>query len=110
MSLSGLNLVKAKYSSNLMTPSTQVINKKQCQCPQEDGTKGCCGDDIQYLALDQTFTSEAPVLLKAQLVVLQSFLIHLDLFKNDRGHSGFKHYKPPIPDRDIPVLIQSFLI
>jgi hypothetical protein len=110
MSLSCLNLVKAKYTVDVKTPETLVINKGKCKCPQPDGTKGCCNDDIQYLALDQTFTSESPVLVKAQAIIIQSFFVHLDLFKTDRAHLGFKQYKPPLPDKDIPVLIQSFLI
>lgn len=110
-SLSSLNLIKAKHQSAESSPITFIINKGKCKCPQPDGSKGCCESDIKYLTLDQDYVP-ADLDQTFDLVSHISLIVYETLFEKCDEHQATQYltYKPPIPDRDIPVLIQSFLI
>ena len=79
----------------------------------KDCKKGCCDNKtIVVKSLDENYTSPAvPTLDNIQIQFLVAFVYS---FYNktaiDSNYPKYINYKPPIPDKDIPVLYQSFLI
>jgi len=72
----------------------------------------CCHTDREFFQLDDDF-SVAPVqtLSLSSASIISVLVYHLSLdFEENSALVAYLNYKPPIPDKDIPVLIQSFLI
>ena len=73
--------------------------------------KPCCANEFQSLELEDEF--QPPVIESSlNLKFVAAFVI---TFTNSTNASkavkaGHKNYSPPLIERDIPVLIQSFLI
>lgn len=73
----------------------------------------CCQDVSEELKIEEITSStfnfdSAPELY--QLAVVSYILIDQDLVSIEQDHPEFLDYEPPPTDKDIPVLIQSFLI
>ena len=73
---------------------------------------GCCSTEKSFYQLDDDF-SVPPVqslrLTQATLLAVVAYNLSFD-YLLEEGETEYLNYKPPIPDKDIPVLIQSFLI
>lgn len=90
------------------------MHRKSCHAPEPDkSSKEDCCEDEQRILHGQDELSKAPVFQKTQpeLVAVLSLLVsyvtadtELPLFE------AMEVYIPPLLPRDIPVLIQSFLI
>ncbi len=93
---------------------SMAINEHAEHCFEgEEEKMPCCKDISEELKVEE-FTSAAfdfdasPELF--QLAVI-NYLILQDIdFSTEVENPHFQHYSPPLPDRDIPVLVQSFLI
>jgi len=74
-------------------------------------TDNCCKNEVQRFKIKDRYNdSTAKVILSAQFVkVFLASYIELVAFET-KVHATYLHYNPPLPDRDISVLIQSFLI
>ncbi len=85
-----------------------MMGKESEDCPMN-----CCKDTAELFKVDdlkkvsQSFNLTPDLKLLATTMFL---LVDLDLMKHSDQVTANIHYKPPLPDRDIPVLIQSFLI
>jgi hypothetical protein len=89
-----------------------------CVCGSSDngcdaGHKdGCCDTEKSYFQIDYDFAGPAIHTLsieEASPMIVMVYHLSLDLKENSRL-VALLNYKPPIPDRDIPVLIQTFII
>ena len=83
-----------------------------CTCGAMDDASNCCHSEREFFQLDDDF-SVAPVqtLSIYSASIISVFVYHLSLdFDESNKLVAYLNYKPPIPDKDIPVLIQSFLI
>lgn len=73
----------------------------------------CCEDVSEELKVEHltkaSFGFESSASLY-QLAVITYFVLDQDLISVEKDKLEFQNYTPPPPDRDIPVLIQSFLI
>lgn len=82
-------------------------------CDEDEAMEmGCCKHEQKVYQFDEDF-SVAPVhTVSLEVATLISILIGHPSFDllYVADHASYLHYRPPIPDRDIPVLIQSFLI
>lgn len=77
-----------------------------------DDADGCCHSEREFFQLDDDF-SVAPVqtLSLSTASIISVFVYHLSFDFNEGDKLvAYLNYKPPIPDKDIPVLVQSFLI
>lgn len=95
--------------------TTSISHVKNC-CGTEDEKecpKGCCQDETEIIQLSTdlslpTTTHEfAPELFVA---IIQHFVPNNLFDYGDKTLSKYLNYKPPLILKDIPVLIQSFLI
>lgn len=73
----------------------------------------CCEDVSEELKVDEVTKASfdfnsTPEL--HQLAVITWVLLDQKVISLEKDKTHFLHYSPPPPDRDIPVLIQSFLI
>lgn len=72
----------------------------------------CCHSERQFFQLDDDF-SVTPVqslnISAAAILSVVAYNLNFDHLV-EVGITEYLNYKPPIPDKDIPVLIQSFLI
>lgn len=88
-----------------------------CKNHQKPAAKDdkCCQDEDFYVVLDEDYTVNHESVVIEQLTFL-GLPIFYTLFapefttQEKPKNSRFKEYSPPLPDLDIPVLIQSFLI
>lgn len=82
--------------------------EKEQECP-----KGCCQDETEYIQIDTELTLPATAheFTPEQFVAVLQYCILNNLFNAETKTSAkYLNYKPPLLLRDIPVLIQSFLI
>jgi len=95
--------------------TTSVSHVKNC-CGIEDEKEfpeGCCHDETEIIQLDTelslpaTIHEFAPELFVA---IIHCFVLYTSLGYEDKSSSKYLNYKPPLILKDIPVLIQSFLI
>ncbi len=76
--------------------------------------KGCCQDETAFFQLDFDYVTQIENLTLNPDLLFTSALIYkvfapLNIEEN-ANIIEYNHYSPPIPYRDIPILIQSFLI
>lgn len=79
----------------------------------EEEQMPCCKDISEELKVEEITTvafefDAAPDLY--ELAIVNYVLLTNAGESNNSEISQFQHYTPPLPDRDIPVLVQSFLI
>lgn len=92
--------------------SVSITGDAGCTCGAMDDASNCCHSEREFFQLDDDF-SVAPVqtLSIYSASIISVFVYHLSLdFDESNKLVAYLNYKPPIPDKDIPVLIQSFLI
>lgn len=86
-----------------------------CETPASHETKisknSCCDDQFQDLTIEDEFKSKAEKstisLEFVSAYVFTSLIVNPD---NDEINPSFKFYLTPPIERDIPVLVQSFLL
>jgi hypothetical protein len=82
--------------------------------PQDETCENdCCSHEVIHAQLDADLLKSEWNQLENFSQITQLFLSTFILTYNsnyDTGIVQYRHYKPPLPDKDIPVLIQSFLI
>jgi len=90
--------------------------EKTESCHKEPKTKkGCCQEESEFFQLDLDYTTQIedvslnPDLLFSLVFAYNILNPSLEV-ENNKEIENFNHYSPPIPSRDIPVLVQSFLI
>jgi len=100
---------------SLLGVNTDQLPKSCCDGPAEEApTKGCCDDTTEYISLDSEFTAPDIVTLYDVLPVL--LVLHPEIFSSltstvtGGAQWSFLHFHPPLLTKDIPVLVQSFLI
>lgn len=86
---------------------------QNCTGSDTEDPMPCCKDVSEELKVEEITTVAFD--FDAQTVLFQLATIDLSLLENiefttKENKHYFKHYSPPLPDRDIPVLVQSFLI
>ena len=79
----------------------------------EEEQMPCCKDVSEELKVEEVTTvafdfNSNPDSL--ELAIVNHFLHRNNDFTLKQEKPHFKYYSPPLPDRDIPVLFQSFLI
>ena len=84
------------------------------QTVEKTEQKGCCQDETAFFQLDFDYVTQIENLTLNPDLLFTSVLIYtiftpLNIEENT-NIVEFNHYLPPIPNRDIPILIQSFLI
>ena len=94
---------------------TSVSHVKDC-CGAEDEEecpKGCCQDETKLIQLDAEISLPATTheFTPEQFAAVIQYCVLNGLFsQEDKASSKYLNYRPPLLLRDIPVLIQSFLI
>lgn len=107
---SGISVNK-HYCGNHLA-SISLLGDGGCTCGVMEDEANCCHTERSFFHVDDDF-SVTPVhtLTVQQASMLTILVCNLSVdFNTNEAFASFKHYKPPIPDKDIPVLIQSFLI
>ncbi|MEX2594123.1 MAG: hypothetical protein WD426_15220 [Anditalea sp.] len=91
---------------------SSVIIENHCCCPDTDSADMCCDQEAEYVQLD--FESSVSAL---QINVDTHFFVAWiqyqvnQLFQDkDLNPSKYFNYRPPLIERNIPVLVQSFLL
>lgn len=90
-----------------------LLEGKQYSCAETGCQKGCCSTEFHYFKLDQD-QQTTTLDFKLSKELIQFVVLYVSVFlENDLEKSEatlFAQYKPPLIQRDIPVLIQSFLL
>ena len=106
---SGFTVSKHNCSTQV---SDSVSKEHACTCGSNSDMDGCCSTEKSFYQLDDDF-SVPPVqslrLTQATLLAVVAYNLSFD-YLLEEGETEYLNYKPPIPDKDIPVLIQAFLI
>ena len=102
-----------KQSINFVAEDLKCGMENSEEKPCEDNTikDDCCRNEFQNFKITDEFqTSTYDVKLNVQFfVAFVSSYIKLFTIENN-NYSKYLNYHPPLPDKDISVLIQSFLI
>lgn len=107
---------KAKSCVELAQKKQCHKTKKSCheQISSEKKTckKGCCDNISTVIKLSTDLVEGQTALYSAQNLQFAAVFVYTYFGFTDYKPSPhyFQHYKPPLLNRDIPVLIQSFLI
>ncbi|MEQ8471270.1 MAG: hypothetical protein RIC35_08790 [Marinoscillum sp.] len=84
------------------------LDNENQECPMK-----CCKDTKEEYKVDEMNASSFEFDLHTDfhlISVLSYFIIELDLLKGSTDNFAYSKYKPPLIERDIPVMIQSFLL
>ncbi len=91
-----------------------AINSHPPHCYQgEDEEMPCCKDVSEELKIDELTKVSFNFKVNPdvnQLVAIACFLVDQQLIPLEKKTLAFQNYAPPPTDRDVLVLIQSFLI
>lgn len=112
--------LKISYFTDFNDCTCEVpVEKHSCckkkQEKQEKKDDGCCHDESEYLIFDENYTVDNQVVSIDDFANLQT-AIYYSIFspkvslEEEASSHVFKEYSPPLPDKDIPVFVQSFLI
>ena len=90
-------------------------SKHQSTCHAKstaDEHKGCCNNESIDIQLDSDFLDVTNATLNIQQVYFIAAYIfaYYGLTTDIFSPQNFLHYKPPLPDKDLLVFIQSFLL
>jgi hypothetical protein len=110
------SLEKVKIGFSAENLSCDMM-KSDASCEQHPAQKrlkrtNCCSNQYLHFSLNDTFEKVSPKKAEIDLNFLLAFSFVSSgfvPFVQAKDHS-LLFYSPPLPDRDIPVLIQSFLI
>lgn len=102
---------KVKASRSDCPMHHQLKNNEQgCMVDKPD----CCQNKSLHIQLDQdqNIKVEGPAISKPLPHFVATLIVTFlkDLNNDDQPKPVFAHYRPPLIPRDIPVLIQSFLL
>ncbi len=103
---SGSHCHKKEKKSCHSTPT-----QSSCHAEKSDH-KGCCENELAFIQMDADYGISEYVHFNAPTITFVSAFIstfYLDFLESEILIPDHTYYKPPIPDRDIIVLIQSFL-
>ena len=94
---------------------TSVNHVKGCcgTADESDCPKGCCEDETEYVQLNSEISLPATALTITpdQFVAIIQYSVLCGLLDQDvKTSNKYLNYRPPLLLRDIPVLVQSFLI
>lgn len=88
---------------------------KSCCCgtPQQDESKKCCTEQSTLVKLDTEYASQQ-VAPEINPVFVAAFISHFVLFSIPQpsleANLNYLTQSPPLPDREIIILVQSFLL
>ena len=93
--------------------SCGMENNEVTPCGKTDDSinNNCCQNEFQEFKITDKFqpaTHEIDVDIQFVMAFVDSYIQLVSVEKEP--YTKFLNYHPPLPDRDIPVLIQSFLI
>jgi len=73
--------------------------------------KNCCENHFSKIEIDDNYNGNSLELHIDKVFLAAYAIVFVAKIQEDKATiNSFKHYKPPIPDKDIPVLYQTFLI
>lgn len=102
---------QAQASTSKSCPHHQMMLEQDEASSSDDG--GCCENRTVYLHADQDTDALASqfVLEKQAQQFLVAFIVTFSpTLTRGRDVPTYTHYTPPLIPRDIPVLVQSFLL
>ena len=94
---------------------TSVNHVKNCcgTTDEKECPKGCCQDETESIQIDTELTLPATAheITPEQFVAVIQYSVLNSLFVQEvETSTRYLNYRPPLLLRDIPVLVQSFLI
>ena len=114
MASAGVTLHKHYCMGRLQ--NVAVFNQSEaCDGMSEEMSRmmGCCHDTAEVLKIDdlKKVSEQIKIMPDLKLVVDLSFIaVDFDLPSVSELPTDYLHYKPPLIERNIPVLFQSFII
>ncbi|PCH98372.1 MAG: hypothetical protein COB85_01710 [Bacteroidetes bacterium] len=93
--------------------STTIFYEGSCACGDSEMPDGCCDNKSEYFQLVEDYAPPAigQIPVSNQMPASLQYTAFNDLLSLDaKLLVDYLNYKPPILDRDIRVLIQSFLV
>ena len=112
---------KAKTCHELAANASHchMAKKKTCHkqsseisCKKDGDGKGCCDNEMAFILLDADYGIAEYVSFGIQDIQFVAAFIatfNAQFIEVDSSPSHFKNYKPPLLERDILVLVHSFL-
>lgn len=84
--------------------------KVEKKCCESEGVQGCDNCELDQLIDSDNFEMAQFDWADVQLVIAFCYASYLDFIPETTSKVDYITYDPPFFDRDIPVLVQSFLI
>jgi hypothetical protein len=119
-STTGILMGKHFCKQEMQTEKVLVKTKSCCQsnnatCGSENSgcDKDCCSHEYEYFQSNQdklVQNADLPSLNKPAFLATLLLVFDIEIPSIDRNTQHFKAYRPPIVERDISVLLQTFLI
>jgi hypothetical protein len=82
-----------------------------CGCGDMDMDSDCCQTNSDFVQLDEDYTILTFDLSPDNELIVEIANNYVDLLiESDNAPTDYFHHIPPLIERDIPVLVQSFLI
>ncbi len=109
----GFSLHKHQCTVMKKTITSVAHVKNCCGAEEKECPKGCCNDETTYIQLSSEISLPATIhdFTPEQFVAVVHSCVLNGLFIQEVETSArYLNYKPPLLRRDIPVLVQSFLI
>lgn len=101
-----------ELSAKVTCPHHQKMMEEACLEGNKDN-RNCCKNKTVHIEADQDLQIQSSDLLslhyQATLVFVQTKILYQNLSLSQISFP-FQHYKPPLLFRDVPVLMQSFLL
>ncbi len=97
--------------ANVLSCGMEIKALDLCNPTSEVFDDDCCQNVSQEFKITDQF-QPATADLEFNMAIVIAFLdTYISLVSNEKNECDkYLNYQPPLPDRDIPVLIQSFLI
>lgn len=106
---------KEMQAEKFLAKTKSCCQSSSTTCSSENGgcDKDCCSNEYEYFQSDQVKLAQSidlPSLNKPALVATLLLVFDIEIPSFDNNTRQFQAYRPPIVERDIPVLLQTFLI
>ncbi len=84
---------------------------RQCEKKTDQLENKCCENELINLTIQDNFQQNiSKISTEQHFVLINVAAILFSIPVTDQNVALYKDYKTPLPDKDIPILIQSFLI
>jgi len=99
---------QARGCSDMEEMAPSCTRQHENTCGERMGNRKCCENRLQYFQPDQNQFSQISNSISANPVIPVAAVVSVSKWEYHHDTPAFFRYKPPLIQRDIPVLMQVF--